>query len=200
MSLLIDELMPTWDVRERHTMAVDASREATYEAITRADLAPPLVRALLLLRALPEALARGRSGVDKLRSRGREPITLRTFERNGFRILAERRPEEIVIGLEGRFWTSSGALCETSLERFRDTAPAPGAARAAWNFVVRRGRRGVILETETRVQCADGVARRRFLPYWYLIRPGSGLIRRAMLRQIRRTAEAAGHPATAATR
>ncbi len=200
MPLLIDELMPVFDVRERHAITVGASREATYDAIARTDLAPPLVRALLFLRALPAALARSRQSVRKLRAQGREPITLRTFERHGFRILGERRPEEILIGLEGRFWTLDGALCETSLDRFRTTAPAPGSARATWNFVVRDGPRGAVLETETRVRCADGRARRHFLPYWYLIRPASGLIRRAMLRRIRRAAEAAGHSATTATR
>jgi hypothetical protein len=43
----------------------------------------------------------------------------------------------------------------------------------------------------TRVRCADASARRRFLPYWYLIRPASEMIRRAMLREIRRSAESA---------
>ncbi|EGH05146.1 hypothetical protein PSYAE_24927, partial [Pseudomonas amygdali pv. aesculi str. 0893_23] len=42
------------------------------------------------------------------------------------------------------------------------------------------------LVTETRVQCLDAVALRQFRPYWYLIRPFSGLIRRRVLKAIQR--------------
>ena len=56
------------------------------------------------------------------------------------------------------------------------------------SYAIRIG--GTELTTETRVLCADAGARRRFLPYWYLIRPASGMIRRVMLREIRRSAEA----------
>ena len=52
---LIDELMPTWDVRERHRTRVRATAEATFAALHTADLSgAPLVRVLLALRALPE--------------------------------------------------------------------------------------------------------------------------------------------------
>jgi hypothetical protein len=46
-----------------------------------------------------------------------------------------------------------------------------------------------VLTTETRVLCTDEGARRRFRRYWALIRPGSGAIRVAWLRAIRRRAE-----------
>jgi hypothetical protein len=42
---------------------------------------------------------------------------------------------------------------------------------------------------ETRIFTPDAVARRRFRRYWLMIRPGSGLIRRLMLRSIRAEAE-----------
>ena len=45
------------------------------------------------------------------------------------------------------------------------------------------------LTTETRVLCADAGSRRRFRVYWAVVRPGSGLIRRMMLRAVRREAE-----------
>jgi hypothetical protein len=67
-----------------------------------------------------------------------------------------------------------------------------GRARAGWNFMtaaVPEG--GTQLSTETRVLCGDAATRRRFRWYWRVIRPGSGLIRRAMLASIRRAAEAA---------
>lgn len=192
--MLLDELLPAYDVRERHRTQVRASAAATYAAILRADLAAsPIVQALLAVRALPTALLAGREGVSELRRRRHEPVTIGSFERHGFRIIAERAPEEIVIGLEGRFWSLDGALCTPPAHAFRDgVPPRPGTARAAWNFVVRERAGGVELATETRVQCADAATRHRFLPYWLVVRGPSGLIRRLMLRAIRRAAEGRG--------
>jgi hypothetical protein len=47
------------------------------------------------------------------------------------------------------------------------------------------------LSTETRVRCGDPGTRQRFRLYWRLVRVGSGLIRWALLRQIKSVAEAA---------
>jgi hypothetical protein len=43
--------------------------------------------------------------------------------------------------------------------------------------------------TETRVLCADAAARRSFLRYWRVIRPGSAITRRVALGRIKRAAE-----------
>jgi hypothetical protein len=191
MRSLIDELLPAYDVRERHHTRVRASAAATYAAIRSADLADaPLARALLGVRALAAALPHGRAGLRALRRRRHEPVTLGTLERHGFRVVAARPPEEIVLGLEGRFWTLGGGLATPPPAAFRLCGPTPGTARAVWSFTTRElGPSLVELATETRVQCADAAARRRFLPYWALVRPGSGVLRRLMLGAIRRAAE-----------
>jgi hypothetical protein len=191
MQSLIDQLLPVYDVRERHRTTVRAGAAAVYAAIGSTDLAStPAVRALLFARAIPGAILAGRAGLRELRRRLYETVTLRAFERHGFRIIAEFPPDELVIGVEGQFWRLRGGVCTPAPEHFRSVAPAPGTARAVWNFTVRpAGASHVELATETRVQCADAAARRRFLPYWLVIRAGSGLIRRQMLRAIRRAAE-----------
>jgi hypothetical protein len=190
--VLIDDYLPSYDVSERHSLLVRASPAATYAALRSADLASaPLVRVLLALRALPGAIAPGGGGVESLRRRGGASVTLATFEDHGFRILAEQPPEELLIGLEGQFWRPSGGLCTPPSELFLTAPPKPGMARAVWNFALRRTTNGdTELCTETRVLCADTATRARFLPYWWLIRPWSGLIRRAMLGAISRRAEA----------
>jgi hypothetical protein len=48
-----------------------------------------------------------------------------------------------------------------------------------------------LVSTETRVQTTDASSRRRFAMYWFVIYPGSALIRRMWLRAIKRRAE--GH-------
>jgi hypothetical protein len=193
--VLIDDYLPRWDVRERHHIRVAASRERVYAALGETDLGGGLlVRLLLGARALAGAVMEGRAGVRSLAGRARAPITLRTFEARGFRRLAERRPAEIVIGLEGRFWRPDGDLRTPLAESFAVEPPAAGTARAVWNFALTSLPDGTTeLTTETRVLCADDAARKRFLPYWLVVRPGSGLIRRYMLRAVRRTAE--GRPA-----
>ena len=188
---LIDLYLPRFDVRERHRVGVHATAESTYAAIQTADFARSrIVRLLLALRGIPAAISRGVSGVKSLKRRRVGPVTLATFEQQGFRILESRPPDELVIGLEGRFWRPSGGVCTPPADGFTSSTPATGTARAVWNFrVVETGPTACELSTETRVLCASPEVRRRFLPYWWLVRPGSGLIRREMLRAIRDQAE-----------
>ena len=98
-------------------------------------------------------------------------------------------PEEVVIGLLGKFWTPRGGLRPEVTRAHFSAAPPPGFALAGWNFTVIPCGDGVVeLRTETRVWCAPD-ARMKFRAYWFVVRPGSGLIRRAMLRAIRLQAE-----------
>lgn len=148
------------------------------------------MRLLLALRGIPAAISRGVSGVKGVKRRRGAPVTLGTFEQQGFRILESRPPDELVIGLEGQFWRPTGGVCTPPADAFTSSTPATGTARAVWNFrVVETGSKACELSTETRVLCASPEVRRRFLPYWWLVRPGSGLIRREMLRAIRDQAE-----------
>jgi hypothetical protein len=193
--MLLDELMPHYDVVERHCIRVHAPPATVYAAIRTADLAGGLLtRVLLASRALPavllaiahsprEAVAEWRAG------RASREVTLAAFERAGFRVVVDRPPEELVIGLLGRFWTPRGTLCsEIGVETFRIGPPA-GYALAGWNFSIRSLSEGHSeLRTETRVWCAPD-AWRKFRLYWLIVRPGSGLIRQAMLRAICREAE-----------
>ena len=191
--MLIDLYLPQYDVRERHRTRVAAPPKVVYAALRSVDLAAsPIVRALFLLRTLPGALAGGMVGVQALVSRRATAVTLATFESLGFRLLEAVPPAELVLGIEGKFWRQTRPLCTPGPAAFRTQPPAPGTARGVWNFhLIEQPDGSTLLTTETRVRCADRGARRRFLPYWYAIRLASGIIRRAMLRSIRRAAEAA---------
>src|SRR5215218_1370059 len=198
--MLLDELMPVYDVVERHRTLVRATPDAVYAALREADLAGgPLTTLLMSVRLVPAmliALARSpRRALAELRERRelraarRGGVRLADFERRGFRVVAERAPEELVIGLLGKFWTPRGALHPTvSVEDFR-SGPPRGEALAGWNFTLApRADGSTELATETRVWCAED-ARASFRAYWLVVRPGSGLIRREMLGAIRRHAE-----------
>jgi hypothetical protein len=195
--VLLDDLMPVYDVAERHRTIVHAAPEVVFSAIRSADLSGGVTtRALLIARAAPAAfvafMRSPRTALTDVRARlaqRRGGLRLATFERAGFAIVDERAPDELVIGLLGRFWTPGGALCAGVSARDLTDAPPEGYAVAGWNFTVTRRADGTTeLRTETRVRCAAD-ARAKFRAYWTVVRPGSGLIRRRMLRAIRCEAE-----------
>lgn len=177
---MLDDFLPVYDFHEAHRISIDAPPEAVMESARR--LPPrelPLLVVLMALRGLP-ALLRGR----RLPVRG---SILEAFRRGGFVVLQDTR-EELVLGAVGRFWRASGAMARIDPERFREFSE-PGWAKAAFSFRVDEVEGRTVLTTVTRVFCTDEGARRRFRRYWMLIRPGSGAIRVAWLRSIRRRAE-----------
>jgi hypothetical protein len=189
--LSIDYWMPTYDFAECHEIRTRAAPEGVYQAIRAADFGRHSIFKLLLgLRALPHLLLNPpKAGQMASGLTPESKLTLDLFFQNGFVMLEERQGQEMVIGLTGRFWRPTGGIVRTDPSEFR--APAPErAAKAAWNFTVRRAAdNSSLLTTETRIWCPDTASRRWFRAYWTLIRPFSGLLRRIMLKEIQKTAE-----------
>jgi hypothetical protein len=173
---LAADFLPAHDVAMRHQRRVAAPAAAVWDALHRADLGrSPITRARLTVRGLRRPGATRR-------------LTLDTLARTGFVPLAERPGREVAFGLVGRFWTPSGGRVVVMPAEFRGFA-RPGYAKAVWTFAVEDDAPGVTrLVTETRVACVDAASRRWFRLYWLLVRPFSGLIRRAMLRAVAREA------------
>jgi hypothetical protein len=180
---LIDEFMPVYDVSEFHETAIHAPIQRVYDALRSADLGgSPIIRFLLLLRALP--------AIFTTAGHERSPkLNLDAFMKSGFVLLGESPPNEIALGLVGRFWTLSGSTCRLDASEFR-AFDSPGYAKAVWNFsLVEESAEVTRLATETRVLGLDDASRRRFRAYWAFIAPFSGLIRREVLRAIRKSSE-----------
>jgi hypothetical protein len=89
-------------------------------------------------------------------------------------VLEDVPGEGLVLTLTGQFW------------RLRGRGPEPPAT-AVIDFRALEGR----LATETRVHVPDPISRRKFVRYWRIVRPFSGLIRMLVLRAAKRRAEAA---------
>lgn len=186
---LLDSWMPAYDVAAKYSVRISASPARVYEALLATDFRRLwLVRALMGVRLLP-ALLRAPSATWRRLSRPSSPsqASLTDLAHSDFVLLEESPPHEIVLGITGRFWKLTAEIVSIPPERFREALPA-GLAQAAWNFAVTGASGGATLTTETRVRCADAATRRRFQLYWWLVAPGSGLIRHAILGRVRRKA------------
>jgi hypothetical protein len=182
--LLLDAVLPEFDVSKRYRVGIRASPDRVFEEVLRYDFGRSRVTGLLMA-------LRGYGGRIR-RAAAKEPGTLpESLARFGFVPLAEAPGEELVFGLIGQFWRPSGGLRSVSAAEFTSFRD-PGFAKAAWNLRVARTSDPAVTElsTETRVACYGDSARRKFLLYWRVVEPFSGLIRWSLLRGVRRAAEA----------
>jgi len=178
----MDDWLPAYDFSSVHAITILEVQEVAYAALLRADLARPLlVRSLMWLRSLP-AWNAGRPGPTPP-----PDYPVRALAGLEFTVLADAPPNELLLGLEGRFWEPSGGLRKSAPDDFMKPIP-PGYARALWNFTLAPQALGTRLRTETRVACGDPESRRRFARYWRVVAPFSGLLRRAMLAEVAREA------------
>lgn len=168
----LDRYLPPETTVSTHRRAIAATPERVWAGLRTLDLrGSPLMRLLLTLRGLKGAR------------------TLEDFEAMGFRILTERPPEQIVLGLIGSFWTPRGDLIDFSAEEFT-TFDSPGYAKAVWGFeLVALGQDRTLVTTQTRMHGTDPASSRAFRRYWRLVGPFSGLIRMEMLRLLRNESE-----------
>ena len=175
---LLDRYLPTYQFSETHSCLVAAEPAAILDSVVAyRPESDRLFRLMIGLRELP------------MRLLGKPEAKRAPFGFHDFTLL-DRSESEIVYGLIGRFWRP-----DYGLEAVADGAAflafdAAHVARLALAFTARRDADGrTRLVTETRVSCASRAARLKFTPYWLLIRPVSGLVRRRTLASIKSASE-----------
>jgi len=191
--MLLDEILPEYDFTEVHTIRIKASQELAYQAFTQVTLAEisGIVRLLFFLRELPWKIA------------GKEEASL-TFDihkpmlsqmlTGNFILITEQVPEEIVFGLTvsrkiGTFvegYQGAEKLPENP-EEFLDFHH-PDYLSVVANFLITPTETPgfVTVRTESRTKAWSRRAKKDFTPYWHIIHPFSGLIRRLWLSGIKR--------------
>jgi len=178
----LDDVIPEPEHRTRHSRVVGAPPEVVWDAlhgVTMSEL--PLGRALEAVRLLPARLA----------GRRHQPLAGRSFlEVTPIPVLFSERPNAVISAGLSQAWRLLGGRTPPELDAaaLRSWAQ-PGWIKVGMEFRLEPTRRGTILSTETRVVATDARTRRAFAAYWFLIRSGSGAIRRELLRVVARRSE-----------
>lgn len=170
--MLQNKYLPTFHFAEKHQINIHSSPQKISFNLTRLDLSQSrLIRFLFFLRGLPLTM-----------------MTLEGLGKGKFKTLEIINDQELIIGLIGRFWIPAGDLQDFVPSDFI-SVHHPGFAKATWNFRLVPHGTDTLLETETRIFCADEKSRKKFARYWFFIRPFSGIIRKEILKSIKRKAE-----------
>ncbi len=172
---LLHGLLPQYQFAERHQRRVAATPAAVMQALAQLpQWQDPWISRFIALRELPGRLAARLGYANALPHK--PPFGLHEFT------LLVQGEHELVWGLAGEFWRSDYGLQPIADAASFAALPCP---RLVLGFTVSAQPDGqTLLCTETRVACPTQASYRRFLPYWYLIRPVSGLIRQRILRAV----------------
>lgn len=169
-------LLPHYDFSERHAIIIRGQASDILDAVAAFRVQnDPLVRQIIRLRELPGRLMKRLSA---------PPLDLEDFT------LLARTGHTLAYGLVGAFWHADyGLRSIPSPDAFMAVRQGDLCKLVLGFTVAPISESRCRLITETRVLCLGDKARQRFTPYWFLIRPVSGLLRRRMLWNIRRVVE-----------
>lgn len=181
--LLLDRLMPEYDIVERHRVRIDAPPDVAFDAARRVDLRQPVaIRAIVKLRAM--AMRAKQDEQDRPHGLIAETTSM------GWRALAEIPGCELVMGAVTQPWLADVTFRPLEPDAFVAFAD-PGFVKIAWTLRVDSAHpHGTVFSTETRAVATDRAARLKFRRYWTCVRPGVVAIRWILLRLLKREAEA----------
>lgn len=170
----LDELLPVFDVRERHRRVIPSEPERMWQALASVsmnDLA--VTRALMAVRSL------GRTTALQ---------DIRLVDGGPLQVVAADPPRGMVAAAIGRPWRPLPVKMQlSSPEEFREF-DGPGWTKYLTDFRLTPVPSGTAISTETRCLSTSRRAKLAFGVYWLLIRPFSGLVRREMLAAVDRMA------------
>ncbi len=175
-----DKFLPEYQFREQHQRRICASADRLIsEAEHYRPEQDPFFRKMIGLREWPQRL---------LQRFGQRPASGQPpFSLNNFTLLERTADYQLAYGLMGKFWQAGYGLTPIDDADYFSRVRLPATASLLLTYQARQiDEHFSELITETRVFCPDAASLRAFTPYWYLIRPVSGLIRRRMLSGIAR--------------
>lgn len=168
--------LPVYNYREEHSLDIVGSPEEVMREIInyRADR-DTFFRYAIALREFPQRL---------LQPSKPSPAP---FSLDNFTLLERNADQEVIWGLVGQFWKFDyGQAVIDDRESFLAFEQLDYAKLTLYFSIQQLDDLRCRVSTETRVACLGPKALFKFRPYWYLIRPVSGLIRHRILAQIQK--------------
>ena len=180
---LLDRFIPDPEVVEHHQIDIDAPADVVFAtAKEMRALDSPVIRAIIRMREL--ALG---GEPDRRDHPGGLVAQMQSI---GWVVLSEQPRHEIVLGCVTQPWLANPVFRPIPADQFLAFAE-PGYVKIAWTLRADPiDDRRSTFHTETRVSTTDVEAHDRFRNYWSFVAPGVELIRLAMLRPLKRAAEA----------
>lgn len=168
-------------VRSSPERALRSAKEVTFRDV-------PIARVLVAVRDLPAAVPARRSAARP----GATLLDLLTGR--GYTVVVDEATRLLVVGIGQPWKVTGGPHLEVDpgagAGAVRDVE-APGMVVVLSAFWALPAEGGCRLVAETRVLPTDAAAERAFTPYWRLVAPFSGLIRRELLAAAARRVERA---------
>ena len=179
---MLDEVMPHYDVVERHHIRVAAPATVTFAAASEMTLMQSWpVR--LIFRARERIM-----GATPQPSSAPQPF-LSLARSIGWGLLAEVPRSQVVMGAVTQPWLADVVFRPLPPDEFVRFSE-PGYVKIIWTIRADPlGDDHSIFRTETRAVATDPLARARFRRYWSLASPGIVLIRWLMLNPVKTAAE-----------
>lgn len=196
--MLVDEFLPVYDVSDEVATVVAADVQTTWDALIGADLIEvgrrrPVVAVLGALRILPDVVWQRLQGEHPPAAPKR--LTLRDtttlpMSGGGWVLLGERPPDEIALGLVGKFWRPVIEFAPVQASAFKEFAQ-PGFAKTIYALATRRlDDERTLLWATMRTATTDEHARAWFRRYWtFGIGSGAHVLAQGLIDVVREAAE-----------
>ena len=197
-AMLVDEHLPVFDVSDQVATVVAADAATTWAALMDVDLIEvgrrrPLVALLTSVRMLPDLAWQRLNGehspaaLERLTLRDTTKLPMRG---GGWVLLGERPPEEIALGLVGKFWRPVIQFADVDATAFSDFAE-PGFAKTVYALGTRPlDDQRALLWATMRTATTDEHARIWFARYWTLgVGSGAHVLARGLIDVAREVAE-----------
>jgi len=183
---LLDRFIPDPEVVEHHQIAIDAPADLVMTTAKEMQLLnSPIIRGIIRLREM--ALG------GQPDERPHPAALLEQMQSIGWVVLSEKAGREIVLGCVTQPWLANPVFRPIPADQYLAFAE-PGYVKIAWTLRADPlDDHRSTFHTETRVATTDRDARERFRTYWSFVAPGVEVIRLAMLRPLKRAAEARSH-------
>lgn len=185
-STLIKEIVPGYQLGERHSVFVDAPPERVFDSLKRTEVDEhPVIKLFDLLPVIV-----GKRDASSFSEDG-QPLYAMLRQTSG--VVVERPDREL---LTANIATADELTPSTpnTVRGFAAYRLSPNEMKLPLSFRVEPEEGGSRLTTETRIMFADGDLCHDFGWYWGVIYPGSSLVRVELLKAVEHRAETVWSP------